>query len=72
MVIININILKMETVIELTESELSQAFLLYNKASLENPEDFVDISDDLQCAKDQADALLKYLVEVRESKGDLV
>jgi len=55
----------METVIEVTKSELIEAMHSYNLASLEKPEDFVEITNSKEDAKGQVEELIKHLVKIR-------
>tara|TARA_R110002012_G_C11294382_1_gene572433 strand:+ start:309 stop:479 length:171 start_codon:yes stop_codon:yes gene_type:complete len=55
----------METVITATKSELIEAMHAYNLDSLNNPDDFTDITEDKDDAVIQIENLLEYLVKIR-------
>lgn len=57
----------MEEVFEVTKSQLTEAFRLYNIEVLENPEQFGEIEDSEESARLQAEKILSILERLRSN-----
>lgn len=55
----------METVIEATKSELIEAMHSYNLDSINRKEEYDEIDDSKECAKEQVEELIKHLLKIR-------
>lgn len=58
----------MNEIITVTKQELVEAMRLYNEDSLENPQNFRDITSSENCAEDQVDYLLDKIDEHHQNE----
>ena len=61
-----LNIIKMETVITTTKTELIEAMHAYHLDFLNNPNDFEDVTDSKEDAVEKAEMLIEYLIKLKK------